>query len=51
LGLKPTTHDPCLFYGHVLPGRPPLYLAIYIEDFLYFGMDDEVEQYFETALS
>jgi hypothetical protein len=27
------------------------YLAIYVDDFLYFSLDDNVEQYFETALS
>lgn len=28
-----------------------MYLAIYVDDFLYFSLDDEVERYFETALS
>ncbi len=28
-----------------------MYLAIYVDDFLYFSLDDEVEQYFQTALS
>jgi hypothetical protein len=50
-GLKPTKHDPCLFHGTIISGKPPLYLAIYVDDFLYFSLDDEVEKYFETALS
>jgi hypothetical protein len=41
IGLKPTKHDPCIFYGTIIPGKPPLYLAIYIDDFLYFSLDDE----------
>jgi hypothetical protein len=51
LGLKPTKNDPCIFHGTLFPGKPPLYLAIYVDDFLYFSLDDEVERYFETALS
>jgi hypothetical protein len=30
---------------------PPLYVALYVDDFIYFSLDDEVENYFETALS
>jgi hypothetical protein len=51
IGLKPTKHDPCIFHGTIIPGKPPLYLAIYVDDFLYFSLDDDVERYFETALS
>ncbi len=51
LGLCPTAHDPCIFHGVLIPGKPPLYLVIYVDDFLYFSLDDEVEQYFCTAFS
>ncbi len=51
IGLQPTRHDPCIFHGTLIPEKPPLYLAIYVDDFLYFSLDDEVEQYFQTALS
>jgi hypothetical protein len=44
-------HDPCIFHGTIIPGKPPLYLAIYVDDFLYFSANDEVEQYFQKALS
>jgi hypothetical protein len=30
---------------------PPIYVALYVDDFIYFSLDDEVENYFETALS
>jgi hypothetical protein len=50
IGLRPTKHDACIFHGSLIPGKPPLYLAIYVDDFLYFSLDDEVEKYFETAL-
>lgn len=44
IGLKPTKHDPCIFYGTIIPWKLPLYLAIYVDDFLYFSLDDDVEQ-------
>jgi hypothetical protein len=34
IGLKPPIHDPCIFHGTIIPGKPPLYLAMYIDDFL-----------------
>jgi hypothetical protein len=51
IGLRPTKHDPCIFYGTIIPGKPPLYVTLYVDDFIYFSLDDEVEQYFENALS
>jgi len=52
LGLHPCVHDPCVFVGTPIPlGKPPLYVGIYVDDIIYFIVDDEVEQYFFTALS
>ncbi len=51
IGLTPTKRDPCIFHGTVIPGKPPLYVAIYVDDFLYFSLEDDVGKYFETALS
>jgi hypothetical protein len=51
IGLKPTKHDPCIFHGTLIPRKLPLYLAIYVDDLLYFSLDDEVEEYCQTALS
>jgi hypothetical protein len=49
MGLKPTKHDPCIFHGVLIPGKPLLYLAIYVDDLLYFSLDVDVEQYFKMA--
>ncbi len=46
ISLKPTKHDPCIFHGTILPGKPPLYLALYVDNFIFFSLDDDVEQYF-----
>jgi hypothetical protein len=51
ISLKPTKHDPCIFHGTILPGKPPLYLALYVDNFIFFSLDDDVEQYFQNALS
>jgi hypothetical protein len=49
-GLKPCPNSPCLFYIHPIPGTPPLYLAVYVDDFIYFPTDDTVERHFETTM-
>jgi hypothetical protein len=51
LGLKCCPHDPCIFHGSLIPGKPPLYVAIYVDDIIFFSLDDDVEQYFCSALS
>lgn len=51
LGLKCCPHDPCIFHGCLIPGKPPLYLAIYVDDIIFFSASDEVEQYFQSAFS
>ncbi len=51
IGLKKCKHDPCLFAGTPLPGKPPLYAVLYVDDFVYFSHDTDVEHYFESALA
>jgi Reverse transcriptase (RNA-dependent DNA polymerase) len=49
VGLVPTKHEDCLFVGNdIIPGRAPLYLAIYVDDLIYFSADPEVEKKFES---
>jgi hypothetical protein len=49
-GLKPCPNWPCLCYGHPITGKPPLYLAVYVDDFIYFSQDDTEERHFETTM-
>jgi hypothetical protein len=49
-GLKPCPNSPCLFYRHPIPGKPPLYLAVYVDDFIYFYRDDTAERHFYTTI-
>ena len=45
--LVPCTHAPCVFTGTIIEGRPPLYLGMYVDNFVYFSEDPEVEKAFE----
>jgi Reverse transcriptase (RNA-dependent DNA polymerase) len=51
ISLKQCKNDPCVFIGTPLPGQPPLFLILYVDDFVYFSPSAEVEAYFESALS
>jgi len=51
IGLTQCRNDPCVYYGTLIPGQPPLYLAIYVDDLVYFSPSDDVEKYFEQALA
>jgi len=50
IGLTQCKNDPCIYYGTIIPGQPPLYLGIYVDDIVYFSASDDVERYFEQAL-
>ena len=48
VGLHQHPSSPCLFFGTILPGYPPLYLGLYVDDLIYFSEDPAVEKHFET---
>ena len=47
IGLRPCPNAPSLFHGVLIPSRPPLYLGLYVNDFVYFSKDPDVERHFE----
>ena len=59
IGLVPSREDPCLYTGFVIdPSNPlscptskPLSLGMYVDDFVYFSEDPEVERLFCRLLS
>jgi hypothetical protein len=51
INLRQTAHEDCLFVGKIIPGRPPLYLATYVDDIIYFSADPSVEKQFEADFS
>ena len=44
------THRPCVFTGTLIPGEPPLYLGLYVDDFAYFSPSDKVEAKFKELM-
>ena len=51
IGLQPHPYSPCLFHGVLIEGQPPLYLGLYVDDFIYFSANRTVETKFETLFS
>jgi hypothetical protein len=51
MGLCSSSNSPCLFIGSLIPGEPPIYVGIYVDDIIYFSPSDQVEKQFETSLS
>ena len=50
IGLKPLDNAPCIFKGTIIEGQPPLYLGLYVDDFIYFSESSEVELEFQRQL-
>jgi len=50
MGLRQCPNAPCIFTGNIIPGKPPLFLGLYVDDFIFFSESDEVEQHFEKEL-
>ena len=51
LGLKSHPSSPCLFSGVIVPNQPPIYLGLYVDDFIYFSESPEVERIFKERFS
>jgi hypothetical protein len=51
MGLRTYSNSPCLFIGHLIPGEPPMYVGIYVDDIIYFSLSDTIEKQFELSLS
>ena len=47
IGLTQHPTSPCIFSGVLIKGDPPLYLGLYVDDFLYFSESPAVEQAFQ----
>ena len=48
IGLKRSPNSPCLYSGNILQGQPPLYLGLYVDDFIFFSESSTVETHFQT---
>jgi hypothetical protein len=52
MGFKQCIHDPCIFIG-IHPDFPtaPIYVGCYVNDFVCFSTNENVEQWFENGLA
>ena len=50
IGIFPLPNAPCIFTGTPCPGEPPIYLGLYVDDFIYFSQSPKTEQTFETLI-
>ena len=50
LGLKQCPNAPCIFYGTLIPGQPPIYIGTYVDDLIFFSASDKVELQFQQLL-
>ncbi len=48
IGLKRIKNSNCIFSGTVIKGYPPIYVGLYVDDFIYFSSSDKVEKEFES---
>lgn len=51
LNLTPCPNAPCILTGNIIPHKAPLYVGMYVDDFLYFSTDPTVEQAFEQMIT
>jgi len=51
MGLCQSPKSPCIFFGSLVEGGPPIYVGIYVDDIIYFSSSNEVEHHFESMLS
>jgi hypothetical protein len=51
LNLKPCPNAPCIFTGTLIPDKPPLYVGMHVDDFLYFSSDPSIKSAFEPMLA
>ena len=51
IGLSNLPNSPCMFSSTIVPGEPPLYVGLYVDDFAFFSVSDKVEEKFKTLLN
>lgn len=45
------SHDSCLFVGTPIPNQALIYVALFVDDFIYFSPNPDIEKHFEQALT
>ena len=50
MGLTELPHSPCLLLGTLIPNQPPIYIGLYVDNFVYYSNNDCVEKVFDHIL-
>ena len=50
IGLKQNKNVPYIFSGSIMPGHPPIYMGLYVDDFIYFSASNVVKTEFERRI-
>ena len=51
IGLVRSPNSPCVYAGEILPGHPPIYLGLYVDDFIFFSKSQAVEDHFQKEFA
>lgn len=52
IGMKQHPYSQCIFYGkNLIPGQPPIFLGLCVDDFIYYSKSPQVEAKFEKDFS
>ena len=43
IGLKQNKNNPCIFSGSIMPDHPPIYVGLYIDDYIYISASEVVK--------
>jgi len=46
MGFTQSPHSPCIFVGTLAKHQPPVYLDLYVDDFLFFSQSRQMEKKF-----
>lgn len=50
MGFKAMPQDNCVLKCSPIPGHPPIYVGLYVDNFIYYSKPDKVEEWFEQNL-
>ena len=51
ISLFPLPNAPCIFTGTFIDGEPPIYLGLFVDDFIYFSASSKVKDSFEKQFA
>ena len=50
MGFRAIDQDKCVLKCSPIEGEPPIYVGIYVDNFIYYSKSDKVDEWFEQQL-